>query len=170
MTSTYLGGLADDLDIQLRKLKDFDGNDRTVVLDVVEGLEAMLTELCEMNRAMTALRQPFPPEAIGKLPRIICRACNESNSKVCAQHRKNECKGCHNYITDRHIHLDYVGHAAVTDRLNQVDPTWNWRPIRWTKTASRPSTATAACGSRSPFWASPARPTATPRASGAPTR
>ncbi len=45
-----------------------------------------------------ALRAPFPPEAIGKLP-----------------------KGG--------VQLDYVGHAATTDRLLQVDPEWNWRPM-----------------------------------------
>lgn len=27
------------------------------------------------------------------------------------------------------IQLDYVGHAAVTDRLNTVDPTWTWEPM-----------------------------------------
>lgn len=30
--------------------------------------------------------------------------------------------------------LDYVGHAAVTDRLNSVDPTWEWRPMAITET------------------------------------
>ncbi|WCO67908.1 hypothetical protein PO878_04115 [Iamia majanohamensis] len=27
------------------------------------------------------------------------------------------------------IHLDYVGHAAVTDRLLAVDPEWTWEPV-----------------------------------------
>jgi hypothetical protein len=45
-----------------------------------------------------ALREPFPPEAIGKLP------------KGGAQ-------------------LDYVGHAATTDRLLMVDPSWSWEPF-----------------------------------------
>jgi hypothetical protein len=45
-----------------------------------------------------ALRKPFPPAAIGKLPR-------------------------------GGIMLDYVGHAATTDRLLQVDPTWSWEPL-----------------------------------------
>lgn len=27
------------------------------------------------------------------------------------------------------VQLDYVGHAAVTDRLNTVDPTWTWEPM-----------------------------------------
>lgn len=26
------------------------------------------------------------------------------------------------------VQLDYVGHAATTDRLLQVDPEWNWKP------------------------------------------
>src|SRR4030095_7657299 len=25
--------------------------------------------------------------------------------------------------------LDYVGHAATTDRLLQVDPDWTWEPV-----------------------------------------
>jgi hypothetical protein len=46
----------------------------------------------------TALRQPFPSESVGKLP-----------------------KGGQM--------LDYVGHAAVTDRLLMVDPYWSWEPF-----------------------------------------
>lgn len=45
-----------------------------------------------------ALRDPFPPSAIGKLP-----------------------KGG--------VQLDYVGHAATTDRLLMVDPEWTWEPV-----------------------------------------
>lgn len=29
------------------------------------------------------------------------------------------------------IQLSYVGHAAVTDRLLQVDPSWTWEPVGW---------------------------------------
>lgn len=29
------------------------------------------------------------------------------------------------------ISLDYVGHGAVTDRLLQVDPSWNWEPLAY---------------------------------------
>ncbi len=43
------------------------------------------------------LRAPFPPEAIGKIPKGGAL-------------------------------LDYVGHAATTDRLLQVDPDWTWEP------------------------------------------
>jgi hypothetical protein len=44
------------------------------------------------------LRRPFPPGAVGKLP-----------------------KGG--------VQLDYVGHAATTDRLLSVDPEWTWEPV-----------------------------------------
>src|SRR5690349_20101923 len=44
------------------------------------------------------LREPFPPEQIGTIP-----------------------KGG--------VNLSYVGHAAVTDRLLQVDPEWTWEPL-----------------------------------------
>src|SRR5437762_841445 len=44
-----------------------------------------------------ALREPFPPEQIGKLPR-----------------------------TAKRPELDFVGHAAVTDRLNAVAPDWSY--------------------------------------------
>lgn len=30
--------------------------------------------------------------------------------------------------------LDYVGHAAVTRRLLDVDPEWNWEPLAYTET------------------------------------
>ena len=45
-----------------------------------------------------ALRKPFPPESVGKLPKGGAM-------------------------------LDYVGHAAVTDRLLTVDPQWSWEPL-----------------------------------------
>ncbi len=49
------------------------------------------------------LRQPFPPEQIGKLP------------------RRNREGGT--------AYLDYVGHARTTDRLLEVDPNWTWEPL-----------------------------------------
>lgn len=74
------------------------------------------------------LRAPFPEELIGKLPRIACRDCAQSPGKVCNRHRKQECQVCGNWMTVAHIHLDYVGHAAVTDRLLEADPGWTWEP------------------------------------------
>jgi hypothetical protein len=74
---------------------------------------------------LTGLRKPFAPELVGKLPRVTCRACSDGR---CGDHRKNKCAECGNYISERHIHIDYVGHADVTDRLLSVDPEWDWQP------------------------------------------
>lgn len=79
--------------------------------------------------AAVELRKPFDPTQIGKLPRITCGACRDNKqTKVCDRHTKTECNVCHNWITSAHMHLDYVGHAAVTSRLLEVDPNWNWEP------------------------------------------
>lgn len=76
-----------------------------------------------------ALRAPFAPEATGKLPKITCRDCSDSRTKVCDKHTKSKCRDCDNWITSAHVHLDYVGHAATTDRLLKVDPGWTWEPL-----------------------------------------
>ena len=77
------------------------------------------------------LREPFMPEQIGKLPKNTCRECIRSANKVCdnAQHQKARCTICRNFISRAHIHLDYVGHAAVTNRLLDVAPGWEWEPF-----------------------------------------
>lgn len=79
---------------------------------------------------MAELRKPFPDKAIGKLPRVTCKDCKESQRKRCDNHewvtRCGQCQGSH---TSGSMHIDYVGHAAVTDRLLAVDPEWTWEPM-----------------------------------------
>lgn len=67
---------------------------------------------------LEALREPFPLDAVGILPKPYKR---DSQKGDCA-----ECGGYHGLPA---AHLDYVGHAAVTDRLLSVDPEWNWEPL-----------------------------------------
>lgn len=87
-------------------------------------------ETARMPVAMAeALRAPFPAAAVGKLPRVSCSACSKAQDRVCQRHAKQECPVCGNYMTTQHIHLDYVGHAAVTHRLLTVDPDWSWEPM-----------------------------------------
>jgi hypothetical protein len=74
---------------------------------------------------LTALRKAFPPEYVGKLPRITCPACSKGQ---CGEHKKIRCADCGSWISERHIHLDYVGHADVTIRLLETDPEWDWQP------------------------------------------
>lgn len=76
-----------------------------------------------------ALRAPFPAEMVDKLPRVWCRPCRDAPGKHCDKHPMVRCDGCRSRISDAHLHLDYVGHAAVTDRLLHVDPEWTWQPV-----------------------------------------
>lgn len=86
--------------------------------------------MAELTKEIAAkLREPFPPEKVGKLPRVTCGKCRDSRSRVCDDHAKQKCSDCHNWITPAHIHLDYVGHADVTDRLLEADPAWTWEPF-----------------------------------------
>jgi hypothetical protein len=76
---------------------------------------------------LAALRVPFEKEQIGKLPKIVCGKCSDRKTQ-CDQHKKTTCKTCGAYI-GKHMHIDFVGHAHVTERLLNVDPTWSWEPM-----------------------------------------
>lgn len=75
------------------------------------------------------LREPFAEERVGKLPKLTCGACRSSRYKQCENHVKTRCKTCGNWISPAHTHLDYVGHADITDRFLEVDPEWDWEPV-----------------------------------------
>lgn len=67
--------------------------------------------------ALAKMREPFPANQISKLPKPYKR---DSPKGKC-----NECGGYHGLPA---VHLDYVGHAALTDRLLDADPMWTWEP------------------------------------------
>ena len=75
-----------------------------------------------------ALRKPFPPEVIGKLPKQVQK--DDRDRGKCEPGSRYSADGsyCGGYHA-RSVHLDYVGHAAVTDRLLTVDPEWSWEPL-----------------------------------------
>lgn len=73
------------------------------------------------------LRKPFPATQISQLPRVTCGDCTR---KVCTKHEKRKCQVCGAWI-GQHIHLDFVGHAALTDRLLDADPFWSWEPLAY---------------------------------------
>jgi hypothetical protein len=69
------------------------------------------------------LRAEFPANQISKLPKGS-KAQNE-----CQNDQKKNCQICGGWHHPAIIHLDYVGHAALTDRLLDVDPEWYWEPV-----------------------------------------
>ncbi len=89
----------------------------------------MTTKAAEKT-GLARLREPFEPNQINQLPRNVRKndndkfQCTQSNGRKVSMDGKY-CGGYHSLS----IHLDYVGHAALTDRLLEVDPEWSWEPL-----------------------------------------
>lgn len=69
-------------------------------------------------KGLAGLREPFKPGEIQKM----CRSTKKDNPK-------GHCPKCGGYHGIPAIQLDYVGHAALTDRLLDCDPEWTWEPL-----------------------------------------
>lgn len=77
--------------------------------------------------ALQKLREPFPPHHISKLPKESRKQIDERKADRNKMVWKCEvCGGAHHKDA---VHLDYVGHAAATDRLLDTDPAWVWEPL-----------------------------------------
>ena len=72
---------------------------------------------------LALLRVKFQPNQISKLPKGS-KAQNE-----CQVSEKRDCDICGGWHHPKIKHLDYVGHAALTDRLLDADPLWSWEPL-----------------------------------------
>lgn len=72
------------------------------------------------------LREPFPAHQISKLPKPTAAQTKAVKDDFKAGMRCQLCGGWHHKDV---IHLDYVGHAALTDRLLDCDPLWSWQPV-----------------------------------------
>lgn len=70
------------------------------------------------------LRKPFAPDEIELLPRYT----GKRDEKGFPVNPRVHCEECGGYHPTPAIHLHYAGHATITDRLNDVDPEWNWEP------------------------------------------
>lgn len=81
-----------------------------------------------MTDALKALREPFTAEQVGKLPKVWCKKCS-SKDVQCGDHKVKQCRTCKARVSEAHVHVDYVGHAHVTERLLNVDPAWSWEPL-----------------------------------------
>lgn len=76
---------------------------------------------------LAKLREPFAENQINQLPKPYKA---ESPKGRCA-----ECGGWHGLPA---AHLDYVGHAALTDRLLDADPEWTWEFVATEPTTGMP--------------------------------
>lgn len=77
------------------------------------------------------LREPFPAHLISKLPKPTKKQTDDLKAAM----DKNDfslgirCQLCGAWHHKDVVHLDYVGHAALTDRLLDADPNWSWEPV-----------------------------------------
>lgn len=92
---------------------------------MADGMQKPLTG--EKPSGLELLREPFPEHQISKLPK-------ETRAQI--DERKKDrgvilwnCPKCGGHHHRNAVHLDYVGHAALTDRLLSADPHWTWEPV-----------------------------------------
>ena len=75
---------------------------------------------------LALLREPFLANQIGKLP----KPTKSQTDAVRADFKEGiRCDACGQWHHPKVVHLDYVGHAALTDRLLDCDLKWNWESV-----------------------------------------
>lgn len=80
-----------------------------------------------IERPVEKLRLPFPDNQVSKLPKETRAQIDARKTDKSVMVWKCEvCGGAHHKNA---VHLDYVGHAALTDRLLDTDLEWNWEPM-----------------------------------------
>lgn len=80
----------------------------------------------EQIKGLKRLMEPFDKSEISKLPKPTKAQTEEVKKDYKKGIRCDICGGWHH---PKVVHLDYVGHAALTKRLLEVDPLWNWEPF-----------------------------------------
>jgi hypothetical protein len=79
--------------------------------------------------ALEKLREPVPPHYISSLPKQTKKQREDLEKNRSLGIR---CALCHGWHHKDALHVPYVGHAAVTDKLLEVDPFWSWEPVAFT--------------------------------------
>lgn len=74
--------------------------------------------MSEKKTGLDLMREPFPAHQISKM----CRSTKKDNAK-------GKCPKCNGWHGLPAVQLDYVGHAALTDRLLSADHAWQWEPL-----------------------------------------
>jgi len=84
-----------------------------------------MTTAQSREAGLELLRKPFPANQVSKLP----KPTKDQTDKVRADFKLGiRCQVCGAWHHKDVVHLDYVGHAALTDRLLDADPHWSWEP------------------------------------------
>lgn len=74
--------------------------------------------MSDQIEALKLMRKPFAEHQISKM----CKSTKKDNPP-------GRCRDCGGFHKLPSVQLSYVGHAALTDRLLDADPTWTWEPL-----------------------------------------
>jgi len=84
---------------------------------------------------LALLRKEFDPNQISKLP----KPSKSQTDEVKSDYRKGiRCQICGGWHHKDVVHLDYVGHAALTNRLLDCDESWFWEPVAFDQQTGLP--------------------------------
>jgi hypothetical protein len=78
---------------------------------------------------LAKLREPFPANQISKLPKETKKQADDRKADMAQGKWPQKCSICEGFHHPKAVHLDYVGHAALTDRLLDTDLEWDWEPL-----------------------------------------
>ncbi len=80
----------------------------------------------QQEQALKVMRKDFPANLVASKP----NGTKKQNDEV-KQNRSVgiNCGICGQWHHKNAKHLEYVGHAALTDRLLDADPSWFWEPV-----------------------------------------
>lgn len=82
--------------------------------------------MSENKNTLEYLRTPFEAHQIGKLPKPTSQQTKDAKAP---KWDGVKCEICGAWHHPKVVHLDYVGHAALTDRFLDVDSDWTWEPL-----------------------------------------
>jgi hypothetical protein len=80
----------------------------------------------KQKAGLDLMREPFPDHQVSKLPKPTKQQTEMVRNNFKEGIRCHLCGAWHHRDV---VHLDYIGHAAITDRLLNADPNWSWEPL-----------------------------------------
>lgn len=86
--------------------------------------------MTDISPALAKMREPFAANHISKLPKPTKAQTEAVKADFKVGKRCKLCEGWHHPDV---VHLDYVGHAALTDRMLDADINWTWEPVAFTE-------------------------------------
>lgn len=76
---------------------------------------------------LAALAKKFDDDVVEHRPEVWCSTCKNGRWR-CPEHDIAHCETCHQNVTTAHLDVPYIPHPHIRQRLDEVDPGWEWVP------------------------------------------